>query len=762
MASSGLFGTNALRMGWRKRAFPAIAGVVILTLAALIHYFNPAVFSRYGNLLFDEFQRRAPREYQDIGVRVIDIDEESLDRLGQWPWPRPLIADMTKAAVDAGAGVIAFDIVFSEPDRTSPENLVPVLVRGGANADVLANLEGYVPHDEAMADAFSQLPVITGYFFEKSAGDTNARRAFSFGIGGEDPSAALERFTSVTASLDIIEEAAVDSGFVTIYADADAMVREVPLIATLDGQIYPSLSLATLRYIAEVSGQPARGYLLRTSTASKEFGMGPSVPVALKVGDFIVPTTARGGMNINFTKSVENRVIPAWKLLDPSVTDAERREMFEGSIVFVGAGAQGLRDLKQTPLDNSLPGVIVHAQALEQMLLGEFLIKPDWAPGVRLLAIILGGIILVLIVPIAGAFRSGLMGAVVAGGMFWMSWFLYTRNGLLFDPIYPAIALFVVYGITSLVSYIMTEAERSYIKDAFDLYLAPDMVDKIADDPGQLVLGGEERVMTILFSDIRSFSKVSEGMTPEQLTTYINRYLTPMTDILLEHRATVDKYIGDAIMSFWNAPLDDPDQFANAARSALAMMARLDELNATVGNPEVPPEASLPVETAIGIGIHAGLTSVGNMGSDQRFAYSVLGDTVNTASRLEGMTKAYRVGVLIGDALAERLEGFAVLELDRAQAVGKDEWLSIFALVGDEAVAQQPAFQQHVDRHHRFLEAYRASHFKDALGMLDELGTSGNRFGLEAHYQMMRERIEAYIVNPPPTNWEGVHVLRSK
>lgn len=754
-------------MGWRKRTFPAAAGLAMLAVTAVIHFLNPLAMQRFGHQLFDQFQRAAPRPYEDVGVRIVDIDEESIRRLGQWPWPRTQLAQMTERLVDAGAGVVAFDIVFSEPDRTSPENLRATLQLGGASDDVFEALVDYTPHDVVMGRAFSQLPVIMGYFFEQSGGATSVKRAAGPVLLGDSPADSLPNFRSVTKSLDVIEEQALDAGFVSTMKDPDGIIRTAPFLAVLDGEIYPSLALAVLRYVAEATGENAGAYLLKTSTASMQMGASRSEMVSIKFGSIEVPTTRSGALWIHFPVDAGNRVIPAWKVLDPATTDDELRHLLGAdtmgaSIVFVGTGAQGLRDLVATPVDAQLPGVFIHALATEQVLLGHYLQQPDWAPGMRMLILLAGGIILILIIPITGPLRSGAVGAVLIAGLVSASWFLFRERGLLFDPVYPAIALLGVYGLTSLVSFVVTEAEKGYIKDAFDRYLSPEMVAKIADDPSQLKLGGEERDMTILFSDIRSFSKISEGMTPEQLTNYLNRYLTPMTDILMANKATVDKYIGDAIMSFWNAPLDDPDHHRNAARSALLMIEKLTAMNARIGTADPSDIDTLPVETKIGIGLHSGRTSVGNMGSDQRFAYSVLGDTVNTASRLEGMTKQYGVSILVGEPTAQNLPDFATVELDRAKAVGKDSWLTIHALIGDERVAADPDFIALRDRQAEFLALYRRKDFDGAMILADELSLVGEKFGLRGHYDIMKGRIEAYRVNPPPDDWNGVYVLREK
>ena len=769
--------SNLMRLGWRKRVIPAAAGFAVLLVAALIHFFQPDILHRFGYQLFDQFQRMAPREYQDAGVRVVDIDEESIDRIGQWPWPRTQLAQMTERMFEVGAGVVAYDIVFSEPDRTSPENLRATLERGGASSDVIAGLQSYTPHDQVLAQTFSQLPVITGYFFENFAGeDQDPKRLRPVNPLGEAPTAVLPTYLSVTQSIPVIADAAYDAGFISIKRDDDGIIRRAQMIAHLDKgtegpfvnlDFYPAMSLAVYRFFAEAMGERASGYDLATTTKSRAGWASQSEVSGIRIGGRTIPTTRNGEMWVHFTEGWENRVIPAWKLLDPSVSDQELIDAFvsgdgQAALVYVGTSAQGLEDLRATPVDPLMPGVLVHAQLTEQMLLGHFLQQPDWAPGVRLLVLVISGLILILIVPIAGPTRSGLLALLLLAGLFYGSWQLYLGQRLLFDPVYPAVALLIVYLVTSTISFVLTEAEKSHINGAFSRYLSPDMVARIADDPGSLELGGETREMTILFSDIRGFSKISEGMTSEELTNFINRYLTPMTDVLMRNKATVDKYIGDAIMAFWNAPLDDPDHHKHAARAALEMLDRLDELNTNRLNAAAPDSEKLPVETTIGVGLYSGDCSVGNMGSDQRFDYSVMGDVVNTSSRLEGMTKQYGVAILVGDETARHLDGFALVELDRAQAVGKDNWLTVYALVGDEAAAGSSDFSYLLGLQEQFLAAYRAQDFDEALTLTGELSKYGDAFGLAKHYDIMKARIEAYKVDPPPEDWNGVYVLREK
>ncbi|MCX7864778.1 MAG: adenylate/guanylate cyclase domain-containing protein, partial [Novosphingobium sp.] len=303
------------------------------------------------------------------------------------------------------------------------------------------------------------------------------------------------------------------------------------------------------------------------------------------------------------------------------------------------------------------------------------------------------------------------------------------------------------------------ERQRAYIHQAFDRYLAPELVARIAENPASLELGGEEREMTVLFCDVRSFSSISETLTPQQIIRFLIAFLTPMTDILLAHRATIDKYIGDAILAFWNAPLDDPDQHEHAARAALAMVARLDELNRTMPLQSAEP---WPGEVRIGIGLNTGRCCVGNMGSRQRLSYSLIGDTVNLASRIEGQTKYYGVQIAMGSALRQFLPGFAAIELDLVRVVGRQASEALHALLGDEQLAANPDFQAFAQGHAEMLKRYRARDWNGAEALCHALADAAGRYGLARLYALYRQRIAAFRANDPGPGWDGVHAATEK
>lgn len=741
-------------MGWigAWRWSATATGLVPVLVVALLVLIQAPPLPQVRNLIFDAYQRAHPRVYRDAGVRVIDIDDESIRRLGQWPWPRSDVAAMTRAIADAGAAAIVFDIVFSEPDRTSPARIAERLTREGASPAQVAALRSLPDSDAVFRESLAASPSVLGFFLTHGAAGQLRLKA-GFAVAGSDPAASVAGFDGAITPLPPFQAAARGLGFVSIPGDRDGIVRRPPLIAAYRGVLVPSLSVEALRV-----AQGAGAIVVRSSDASGELG-GSAIEVAgLKIGQFEVPAAADGSLWMHYTRSVPERTVPAWRILSGSISPAEMQRLFGGQIVFVGAGAVGLRDLVSTPLQERELGVMVHAQAVEQMVLGEFLYRPDWSAGLEMAILVLSGLLLALMLPRLGAVRGAVLGGVLVALAAGSSWYAFRYRDLLLDPTAPVAALTLSYILVTLLTYVREERQRAYIHHAFDRFLSPELVKRIAADPGRLELGGEVRQMTVLFCDIRSFSRLSERMTPQQIIRFLTAFLSPMTDILLARKGTIDKFIGDAILAFWNAPLDDEDQHCNAARGALEMSARLDTLNREMiarGNPDWPGIVD------IGIGINAGPCCVGNMGSAQRLSYSLIGDTVNVASRIESLTKQYGTRIAVGEDLALQCGEFALVEVDRVRFVGRDQPETLSALVGDEAIARSDAFVRFREAHALMLADYRACRWREAEARIDAQ-TDAARFGLEKLYDLYRARIRAYAENPPPADWDGVWTSTTK
>jgi len=744
--------TGISRTSWKSSAIP---GAVVLLAVLAMQVVGFAPLTRVGQLVFDAYVRAEPRSYEMAPVRIVDIDEESLRRFGQWPWPRTEVAELVRRLGNAGAAVVALDIVFSEPDRTSPPRIAESLARSG-NRQVAEKLAGLPDNDAVLADEFGRWPVVTGFFLTNDRFRRQAKPKAGFAVSGTAPGSAVPAYRNAVLPLPQFQQAASGSGSVTFAGDNDGIIRKVPLVLRQRDQLLPALSLEALRV-----AQGAGAIVIKTSDGSGSLGdrRAEHDIVSIKVGGFEIPTTESGALWMHYTEPRPERVVPAWQVLSGALPQKRLTDLFGGHIVFIGAGAVGLRDLVSTPLQDRELGVMLHAQAAEQMILGRFLVRPDWATGLeRMLIVLLGGILLVLL-PSLGAIRGAAVGALFAGGSVGGSWYAFAEHRFLLDPTYPVIAVLAIYLTGTALSYYREEQRRRYIHGAFDRYLSPELVRRIAADPDRLELGGEEREMTVLFCDIRNFSRISEKLKPQQIIRLLISFLTPMCDILLRRQATIDKFMGDAILAFWNAPLDDPRQYEHAARAALEMTERLRALNR-----EMPGRAGepWPDELHIGIGLNAGPCCVGNMGSAQRLAYSLIGDTVNLASRIEGLTKFYGIDIVIGSALQRQLPTFACVAIDRVRVLGRDAPEEIHALIGDEDLAGTAEFQRFAKGHAKMIAAYRAVDLEIAAQWLDETEQAAKNFGLGKVHALYRERVGKLGLEPPPADWDGVFAATEK
>jgi class 3 adenylate cyclase/CHASE2 domain-containing sensor protein len=497
---------------------------------------------------------------------------------------------------------------------------------------------------------------------------------------------------------------------------------------------------------------------MRNGQLMPGFARGLVMKLGIDVPDKILPIAWHGAPSAD---SKPFKMVPAHtvKFMPPAFLDITNK------VVLIG-GYFSLRDNHRTPFSSDLagakgesPGIEVHAHAVSQFLHGRSVQKPKLYERLALLflAALIGTGLGCL--NLSTAKRFGL--AILALGLLWFAGFYISREfGIMIRLIEPTIALLLSTWATDAVMGAEAKRQREFINSAFTRYLNPSLVKRLADDPSKLQLGGEMRDMTLLFCDIRGFTTISEKFDAHGLTRFINRFLTPMTDLIMAGRGTIDKYMGDAIMAFWNAPLDDAEHAANGCRAALAMRYRLLELNATwKEEAEAAGQVHIPVN--IGIGLNSGICCVGNVGSDQRFDYSVLGDDVNLASRLEGQSKTYGVDIVIGENTARAATSLAVLELDSIKVKGKTKPVTIYALVGDEKTAQDDGFKALKSEHEAMIATYRQQKWKDSTGHIERCREIAPPL-MMGLYELYEERIASYLEAPPPADWDGVYVALSK
>jgi adenylate cyclase len=715
----------------RMRHFGIGRAVGLLLLVGLLalRTWDPGPIEALRHKSFDIYQLMHPRTERPDLVAIVDIDERSLRALGQWPWPRTIMADIVSKVVERGGTVIGFDVLFPEPDRSSPEVAVETFQGvDHATRETLRQLPG---NDAIFADVIRRTKVVLGQSGYRVAGAAPiARPIVQNGIAtlGPDPRPYLVDFPHLLRNLPVLDEAAQGNGIFSIIPEQDGTVRRVPVVALADGTIVPSLSLEMLR-VATGSG----AILIKTDASGVR---------SVSLHDLEIPTDGKGRIWIHFSPHDLSKYISAIDLLQ----DRVRADSLAGKMVLVGTSAAGLLDLKVTPIHPALPGVELHAQLLESALTRSTLSRPGYTAFFELMLGTLLSLALIALAPKMNAGSLFVLGGAIAAVTLGVSWYCFVFLNLLIDCTFPLVSSLLVYAVLVCTNYVSVSADRHRIRSAFSQYLSPDLVEQLAQSPEKLVLGGEQRELTVLFSDVRGFTAISESYKddPQGLTALINRLFTPLTKDIMERHGTIDKYMGDAIMAFWNAPLTDASHEANACEAALAMLDSLRELNEqrqreAGGDKVVPP-------LRIGIGLNTGRCVVGNFGSDLHFNYSVLGDTVNLASRLESLTKQYGVAIIIGEKTARAVRArFAVLEIDHMQVRGKRVPERIFTVLGRAEIATGPGFTELVEQNDAVLDAYRRREWSKALETILRCRELGGRFGLDDYYDFYIQRIRHLI-----------------
>ena len=726
-----------------------LVGVVILALAWGLRQWDPVPVQQLRLATFDQFQRLVPRQPQPTQVPIVllDIDEKSLREVGQWPWSRATLARLVERLADYRALVVGFDMVFPEYDRLSPARMAPLIE--GLDAATVERLAALPSTEDQLAAAMGKMLVVLGQATgdeETPPGEGMARTA-TFAELGPDPKPFMVAFAGLIRNVPELERAAAAIGMIVMPPDVDQVVRRLPLVMLVDGEIYPSLGLEMLRVL---SGTPTVLIKIDEKLERRWVRVQTVPPIETDVNFRVWPY---------FRDSVADLYVSAVDVLN-GTAPAER---LRGALVVLGTSAIGLHDIKQTPMGPGTPGFEIHAQFLETVLTESFLVRPPWLEAAEGAALVLVGLLMVLLIPLprVGATHTLVIGVVLSASMFAAAWYAFTAHRLLADPLYPSLTGLLLYLTLSYMNYRREEAQRRQIRDAFGRFLAPAMVEALAADPSRLKLGGEMKELTLLFADIRGFTSIAEDYDPEGLTTLINRFMTPMTRVILASGGTVDKYIGDCVMAFWNAPLDDDDHAAHGCESALEMLAACVELN----RERAAEDAAAGVEhkpIRIGIGINTDNVCVGNMGSEQRFDYSVLGDGVNLASRLEGQSKTYRVSVVVGEHTRALLPAMAMLELDVIKVTGRARPERIHALLGTGEMAASEGFRALAESHAAMRAAYRGQDWDACLAHLATCRESADAAAMAGYYDVMAERVAAFTARPPPPDWDGVYEATSK
>ena len=727
---------------------------------ALIMFFIDVPFLRFMELKALDLRMVSRGKLPAGGETVIAaIDEKSLSELGRWPWPRTTIARLADKLKGYGVKAVGFDIIFSEPDQNSSLSAIVDLTREVKKIGIKdKRVQGLLDKKKLAADTDASLAkavkraknITLGYFFLKSskeaehigekeieaAAENIANSRYQMIQGETSDESALSNVTAYSAvtNLKLLSDAAENSGYFNAFPDSDGTIRWSPLVMRFQDNYYLPLSLSlVVQYL---------DWPMVTLNMAK-FGI-----EGIKIGDIDIPTDETGRMLINYYGP--GRTFPHYSISD-IIKGRLPPDAFKDKIVIVGATAIGIYDLRVTPYSNAYPGVEIHATAIDNILHGNFLHRSSGTSLLDICAIVFFGLLIGIVVPRVKAVQGMVLSLLILIAFVLINTFIFSRYNLWLNVIYPALTMMTIYLGITVYRYITEEREKKKIRGAFQYYLTASVINEMLKDPSKLKLGGDKKDLTVLFSDIRGFTTISEKMTPEALVHLLNEYLTEMTNLVFKYDGLLDKYMGDAIMAVFGAPLDQPDHAARACRTALGMMEELKKLQkkwADEGRPVFD----------IGIGINSGDMVVGNMGSDMRFDYTVMGDMVNLGSRLEGINKEYGTNIVISEyTYAVVKDALFCRELDSVRVKGKKLPVKIYELLGEKQDAEK--WEKAVSLFEEGLSKYKQGLWDEAIAAFRKVIEVRQD---DAPAKLYIDRCEELKKNPPEGPWDGVFTMTRK
>ena len=731
--------------------------IVVVFLAHAVHVLRIPFLENLEAIVYDTRLRLTMPNTVDSRVVILDIDEKSLQEKekggeGRWPWPRDRLALLLDKLFDRyGIAAVGFDVVFAERDESSG---IRVLERLGQRElkgvpqfqSVLDQVRPQLEYDDIFARKMKDRAVVLGHVFLSDDPASASKKGMlpppvlPAGTFGERR-VGVTSWTGYTANLDRLQRAASSAGHINPLPDPDGITRRVPMLVEHAGAYYEPLSLAMVR---AVTGQPPVVPVVGEGGSADYSGLewikaGPfEIPVDMQAAALVPYRGGKGSYRYYSLVDVLNERVPV--------------EELKGRIALVGTTAPGLLDLRATPVDPVFQGVEIHANLIGGILDGNIKQRPPYVVGAEFILLLLSGAALALLLPMLTPFKSMLVTALVLLSVIGTNLLVF-HSGNLVLPLASGILLILVLFTFNMAYGFLVEARGTrLITGLFGQYVPPELVEEMARNPEQFNMAPRAEELSVLFSDVRGFTTISESLSPEDLSVYINDYLTTMSLVIREgHRGTLDKYIGDAVMAFWGAPVADPDHAQNAVLAALDMMKQAKVLNEKFHAKGWPP-------FAIGIGVNSGVMRVGDMGSQIRKAYTVMGDAVNLGSRLEGITKQYGADILIGQETKERISGIVLREIDMVQVKGKDEPITIYEPLGLEGEVEQKRLDE-IRLWSQALRYYRAQDWDKAELQLINLRKVVEKTYL---YDVFLERIAGYRASPPEPGWNGVHKFETK
>ncbi len=732
-------------------------GLSLIIVAVFVLYTADKVpvplFDRLENLSYDFRLRLTLPDTVDEKIVILDIDERSLADVGRWPWPRDVLARIVDKLFDQyGVKAVGFDIVFAERDESSGLNVLNQLAQGplredGAFLKQYRQLRPQLENDRIFAESLADRRVVLGFAFLRTYEEAEANRIGTLpeAVGDIEQywTDRIPLFENIdyTANLQILQQAAHAGGFFdNPSVDEDGLFRRVPLLQVYGGRLYQSLAMAMVRagqeepdITIEVWDDPRSGYY---------------AVEGVRIGDYSIPVDGTSAILVPYRGTRKH--FPYVSMVDVLKGTADAN-VLRGRLVLVGTTAAGLLDLRSTPVEEVFPGVEVHANIISGILEQRIKHRPQYAVGFELVVELLVGLVMSFLLPFISPLLTLLVTVLAFGGIIGITMFAWVT----WDLVLPMAALLLltlsVFVFHMSYGFFVESRGKRQLAHLFGQYVPPELVDEMSQHPQEVTLEGQSREMTVLFSDVRGFTNISEGLEPKELTQLMNAFLTPMTQIIHKHRGTIDKYMGDAIMAFWGAPLDDPMHARNALLAAFEMNGRLKELQPEFARKNWP-------EIRIGIGLNTGVMNVGNMGSEFRMAYTCLGDAVNLGSRLEGLTKQYGVTLIVSEATKHAVPEFEYRELDVVRVKGKDRPVKIYEPIGQIENVAKPV-RSELRRFHKALEAFRQQQWDAAEREIFSLSQENK---ICAVYGLYLDRIMHYRNNPPGVEWDGVFTHETK
>jgi adenylate cyclase len=745
-----------------SRHWPRIAVTLIPLVFALLHaggVLRIGVLQRLDDIIYDARLRATMPHTLDERIVIVDIDEKSLAEVGRWPWGRNRLAELVEELQDRQkTALLGFDVVFAEADESSGLKRLKQLAQTELKdqpgfSEKLNQLQASLDYDAVFAKAIEKRPVVMGYYFTS---DRDGR------VNGVLPAPVMDRdalggrpikFTSWNgygANIELLAKAAPLGGFFNSITEGDGVVRSIPLLAEYKGQYYESLALAMFRMLVGLPkvepGFPPEKFLTRNyqgleSILLKQGGKVLAIPVDDRVAT-LVPFRGNGGANGGSFRYISAADVLAKRLAPGSLKD---------KIVLVGTTAPGLLDLRVTPVGETYPGVETHANVISGFLDGKVFVKPDYAVGFEIVILLLSGLTLAFALPLLSASRAVLVSLAVTAAIAGLNFWLYAGYGLVLPLASAVVMALTAFALNMSYGYFVESRSKRELANLFGTYVPPELVDEMVKDPDSYSMTATTKELTVMFCDMRGFTKMSETMEPTQLQALLNSVFSRLTDLIRGNRGTIDKYMGDCVMAFWGAPVDTPDHAALAVKTALEMSNAVRKIN------EEHKAKGLP-EIGIGIGLNTGTMCVGDMGSDIRRSYTVIGDAVNLGSRLEGLSKTYGVEIVVSESTRKLAGDFAWQELDKVRVKGKDQAVAIFwPLAPADRIDKDNTAE--LKTWGMALKAYRAQDWDQCdVQLLNLQRANGKKF----LYRLYAERVASMRLLPFDPEWDGATNFETK